>query len=136
MEKEFKNVDDLFRDKFFGHEVKLQKNRWIEMNNKISKIKFWKFNYSYFNIYYASIIALAFAFSTYSLLKKDDAVLPNSDADNGIIEESGVNFKAEDGNKAEAKAEVEEELDGDKVERKVIGKKDEKEVEDKKIKKR
>jgi hypothetical protein len=64
MDSKPKNIGELFKNSLENFEVNGDSSDWIAMDMKLEKMKFFKFHFSSFNIYYASLIALTFLFST------------------------------------------------------------------------
>jgi hypothetical protein len=50
------STDDIFKAKFRNFESKPDAGEWESLNAKLTKVNFFKFNISSFNIYYATLI--------------------------------------------------------------------------------
>ena len=58
------NIGEFFKQSLEDFEVKEQGSDWPALGLKLERLKFFTFSLTYFNIYYASIIALTFVFTS------------------------------------------------------------------------
>lgn len=94
-----KNMGELFKTSFEDFELKGDSSDWSVLEMKLEKMEFFRFNLTCFNIYYASLIALTFLFSSgvlidYFLVSKEDPIQESRNKNNGL--QKGVH---EDSNK-------------------------------------
>lgn len=76
MEKEQRNIGELFGEKLHDLSVGNPEEGWNALDTKLDKVNFFRFHLSGFNVYYAALIATSFLFSSsvfvdYFLLSRD-----------------------------------------------------------------
>jgi hypothetical protein len=62
--KQDKNIGDLFKDKLASYEDSDINQDWDEMELKLNKLRFLRFSFTNFNIYYCSLVLATFALSS------------------------------------------------------------------------
>lgn len=63
MSKEYRNIGELYKERFEEFECPGDSSDWNELAYKLDKKEFFKFNISRFNIYYSSLIVITFILS-------------------------------------------------------------------------
>lgn len=79
--REYKDIEDLFRDKLAEREYPVRESFWHDFSGKLSRREFLRFNPGSFNIYYLAGFLAAAALTVAVLLNNNDSSPDNPTAD-------------------------------------------------------
>lgn len=54
------NLDNLFKEGLKGSQIETQEEDWAALDITLTKLKFFRFGWTYFNIYYCALIGMLF----------------------------------------------------------------------------
>jgi len=95
MKKDYKNIEDLFRDSFNGYKIEPSSGTWKDINGKLNLKQFLSPGFKHFNVYYLSAVvgiisAIALAFADNDQLETSQTKL-NAPTKTEIVKDKTTN---------------------------------------------